>query len=322
MTKLENKGDFIVQVTWAQLSNKFSFRLSLVAEEIGNDFEKILAFATDLDIKDVEFGTLWGKRIDLVSQKKLIKAKELLEEFDMRARVIAPQTFKSVLLGNVPLEHIEDEPHFQEHMQLLKVQLSVAKFFDAPLTRVFSFRREGMIGLGNPSPIYPRGGEFPEQMQEKVARAFSLACQEAEKVRVPLALENVRSCWGNSGYNTSLILERVNSPWLTVIWDPANAFVSGEVDAYPVGYEAVKPYISHVHLKDAVVIDDKSGLTLWERIGDGSVDYKNQMNALNQSEFSGCVSIETHWSPPDGEPESNTRATYAGLMDILDDLVK
>ena len=306
------------KVTWSQVQHRFPFRLSLVAEEIGHDFERILIVAQELGIQEVEFGTLWGERIDRVPIKDLVRTRDLLEKHGMQVRVVAPQTFKAVLLGGVPLEHIEQEPHFQGEMQLLRASLAAAQFYGAPLVRVFSFRREGMVGLGNPSPRHLQGGVFPEEMQEKVARGLSLACQEAEKVGVTLALENVRSCWGNSGYNTALILERVNSPWLSVIWDPANGYVSGEEDAYPAGYRAVCPYISHVHLKDAVVEDESSGTIRWERIGDGSVGLAAQLAALAEDGYKGCVSIETHWSPPDGNPESNTRSTYAGLIALLE----
>jgi sugar phosphate isomerase/epimerase len=304
-------------LSWPDLADKFPFYLAVVMEEIGHDFERTLSVARELGITHVEFGRVWGERADIVPQETLKKAKDLLEKYKIRAHMIAPATFKSVLLGSVPLEHIKAEPHFQEEMGWLKRQLAVAQFFEVPLLRVFSFRREGMIGLGNPSPRRPQGAPFPEEMQEKVARALSLACQEAEKAGVTLALENVRSCWGNSGYNTALILERVNSPWLRVIWDPANAFVSGEEDAYPAGYEAVKPYIALVHLKDAVVVDTATGLIRWERMGDGQVPYLDQLRALKEAGYDGGVSIETHWSPPGGDPESNTRNTYAGLMAIL-----
>ena len=257
----------------------FPFRLCLVLEEVGIDLEQALAVARELGMHEVEFGSLWGQRIDLMPMETLAKAKRLLDRYEMRVRVVAGPAFKIVYLDSVPFEHIEREPHFQEHLQILSAQLTAACFFDAPLARVFSFRREGMVAMGNPSPQHAQGGAFPEEMQEKVAKALSLACREAEKAQVNLALENVRSCWGNSGHNTAQILARVNSPWLTAIWDPANGFVSGEEDAYPTGYQAIKPYISHVHLKDAVVEDETSGLIRWERIGDGDVGLAAQMAA-------------------------------------------
>ena len=306
------------QVTWQQLESRFPFGLSAVADEISVDFERTLVVARELGIRDVEFKALWKEPLDSASQDTLAKARDLLDKYEMQVCVVESGTFKSVLLGDVPLERIQDEPTFQEHMQRLRSQLVAAQFLGAPLVRVFSFRREGMVGSGNPAPRHPGGGPFPEEMQEKVARALGLACREAEKTQATLAVENVRSCWGDSGHNTALILERVDSPWLSVIWDPVNGFVSGEEDAYPAGYEEVKPYMSHVHLKDAVVVDEASGLVRWERIGDGDVNLTEHLVALRDDGYTGCIGIETHWSPPGGDPESNTRGSYAGLMDVLD----
>jgi sugar phosphate isomerase/epimerase len=305
------------QLMWQQLQSRFPFRLSVVADEISDDFERTLVFAQELGIWDIEFKALWKEPLDSASQERLGKARDLLDSYEMQVCVLEPGTFKSLLLGDVPLDQMEDQPGFQEHVQRLRSQLAAAQFLGAPLVRVFSFRREGMVGSGNPSPRHPGGGPFPEEMQEKVARALRLACQEAERVEVTLALENVRSCWGDGGRNTALILERVDSPWLSVLWDPVSGFVSGEEDAYPAGYEAVRPYMSHVHLKDAVVDDEATGLTRWERIGDGDANLVEHLVALRDDGYAGCIGIETHWSPPGGDPESNTCRTYAGLMDLL-----
>ena len=56
------------------------------------------------------------------------------------------------------------------------------------------------------------------------------------------------------GVNTAAILEAVDSPALRALWDPGNDFVSGGTP-YPTGYEAVRPHILHVHVKDACVVD-------------------------------------------------------------------
>lgn len=292
------------------------FRISICLEELGIDLERALAVASDLGIQDVDFGSLWGQRVDRVPLRRLVQARDLLRQYEMRVRVVGPSTFKTVRLEGVPLEHIAQEPAFQKEMLLLRAQLEAARFFGAPLSRIYSFRRTGMIGLGNPSLRLPQGGPFPEEMQAKVARALSLACLAAQDAGVVLALENVRSCWGNSGHNTALIAKRVNSPWLKVIWDPANAWVCGEEDL-EAGYQAIRPYLAHVHLKDAALEDADSGLTRWERMGDGEVDLAGQLAALRRDGYDGCLSVETHWSPPGGNKEWNTRRTHAGLIELL-----
>ncbi len=57
-----------------------------------------------------------------------------------------------------------------------------------------------------------------------------------------------------------------------------------------------------------------------EEIGDGRVEIAGHMLAFAQDGYAGCVSIETHWSPPDGDRESNTCRTFAGLVSILHEI--
>ena len=131
-----------------------------------------------------------------------------------------------------------------------------------------------------------------------------------------LGLENVRSCWGNSGHNAARILAAVDHPRLRAIWDPGNDFVSGGVP-YPDGYRAVLPYLLHVHVKDAAVVDDATGLTRWAPIGSGAVDYAGQIDALRGDGYAGVVSVETHWRKEGASRLESTRETLAGLRQFL-----
>jgi sugar phosphate isomerase/epimerase len=180
---------------------------------------------------------------------------------------------------------------------------------------VFAFRRSDMVGLGNPSPRLPDGGPIPEEILDRIAEALREAARRAETAGVTLVLENVRSCWANTGVNTACVLEAVDSPALRALWDPGNDYVSGGTP-YPGGYEAVRPHMLHVHVKDARVADPASGRTSWEPIGEGEVDYLGQLRALLEDGYSGVISLETHWRPPSGSAESASRHSFAGLLAV------
>ena len=302
---------------WPSLRTTLPFDVCLVAEEIGDDFGRVIASAETMGIEELELGSLWGERIDRVPFGSMVRARDMLRDRGIRVRMVATQAFKTVSLDSVEVKDIDSDPQFCEHMDLLRSSIAAAQFFDAPLVRTFSFRRSGMVGLGNPSPRQPGGGDFPERMAERVAAALKLAVRETRDAGLTLALENVRSCWGDSGRNTREIFDRVDSKSLQAIWDPANAFVSGEDDAVEGGYAAVKPDVVHVHLKDAAVEDRESGLTRWERIGDGEVGLGRQLRKLREDSFVGCVSIETHWLPPGSDREINTWKTFQGFVDLL-----
>ena len=301
------------------LLRRFPFGLCLVAEETGSDFERTLGIARQLGIPNLEFGTLWSRRIDDVPLGSLVKAKGLLCSSEIGVRMIATQAFKTVSLGAVDVSDLPADPNYRDHLELLRSSIEAARFFGAPLVRIFSFRREGMRDAGNPSPRIPGGGEIPGDIIRKIAAALKPAVALAESANVRLALENVRSCWGNTGSNTSRIIDAVGSPMLGSIWDPANAYVSGEEDVVT-GYRAVRRSVFHVHLKDAAVADPASGLTRWERIGDGCVDLRGTIRALRADGYDGCLSIETHWHPPDSDREENTTRTFDGLIDLLEEI--
>ncbi|NPV10072.1 MAG: sugar phosphate isomerase/epimerase [Anaerolineae bacterium] len=295
----------------------YAFKLGVVLEEIHPDPEVSLPFARDLGMTHVEFGSLWGRPLDQTSEADRERMRELLHQHGLQVAMVGPSTFKMVYLGHLRLDELASDPPFRRELESMRRVLEAARYFGSPLARTFSFRREGMVGLGNPSPRLPAGGEIEPGMLEKLGHALRLICEVADEAGVDLGLENVRSCWANTGHNTRRIVEAVGSPHLKVVWDPANAFVSGEEAAFPEGYDQVKPYVAHVHLKDARLLDPATGLTAWERIGDGEVDYKGQLAALMADGYRGVVSVETHYQPAGKSPAEATRLTTQGLRAVL-----
>jgi len=55
---------------------------------------------------------------------------------------------------------------------------------------------------------------------------------------------------------------------------------------------AVKPYLAHIHIKDADIIDGKPDGV---KIGAGLVDYKTLFARLIDDEYCGNVMLETHY---------------------------
>ena len=121
----------------------------------------------------------------------------------------------------------------------------------------------------------------------------------------------------NTGENARHIIDAVGRSELKAVWDPGNSHVSGGV-AYPDGYEAVKPHVVHLHVKDAAVVDPATGLTKWECIGAGEVDYVGQMRALINGGYEGTVSLETHWAHESGSKEEASRRSFEGLRTAIE----
>lgn len=291
------------------------FRYGAVTDELDQDLERALFIARDLGLAAVELNSLWGRNIVELSDEEIARAERLIGEGGPRVVAVDPPCFKPCVLDHLPVGRVAEDPDVARHLAMLDRALALARRFHAPYVRVFAFRRSGIVGLGNPSPRLPDGGAIPEEMLDRVAEGLREAARRAEEAGITLVLENVRSCWANTGLNTAAVLEAVDSPALRALWDPGNDFVSGGTP-YPAGYEAVRPHILHLHVKDARVIDPAAGLTGWAPIGEGEIDYLGQLRALLEDDYQGVVSLETHWRPAGGSAEEASRHSFAGLQSL------
>ena len=316
----------------------YPFHLGVVADEISDDPDVAFPAARDLDLHEVELQTLWGKPVTDLSAAEIERVRELLARYGLRVSMISTGFFKACRVDLIPGGGFETSEDFAQHMEVFRRSLIIAKAFDCRLVRTFSFRRPHMVDLGNPSPRLPMGGEVSPSTLDLIREGLSIPARIAAREGLTMGLENVRSCYGNTGENARIIINAVNSPALKAVWDPANSFVSGGVD-YPDGYEAIRAHMVHVHFKDARVRDAATGLTSWECIGDGEVRLGEELAAFARDGYSGVVSVETHWQPFDrlrvapldraraipseveGQPENEsngTPATVAGLRRLLE----
>lgn len=293
------------------------FAFGAISDEIHPDLESALRVMKELDMEYVELNTAWGKEVTDWSDDEVRTAAELIRRYDFKVSMVSSLFLKVCMLDTVEKGKVADNPQFREHIRMLKRSIEIAEACDAKLVRTYSFRRVGMVGLGNPSPILPRGGPIDGDTMDKIREGMRIACDIVQTAGMILGLENVRSCYGNSGENTRDIVDAVDSPVLKVVWDPANAYVSSGT-AYPEGYEAVKPYVVHLHLKDAKIRDRTTGLTSWEAIGVGDVDYVSQMRALMADSYDGTLSLETHWHPESMSREESSRISWAGLLKVIE----
>jgi sugar phosphate isomerase/epimerase len=292
------------------------FRFGVVTDELDDDLERAIVIARELGIDTVELNQLWGRNVVELADTEIARARRIITDAGMSVTAIDPPCFKLCSVDSLQRGRVLDDPEIVDHFRVLDRALLLAQRFSAPFVRVFAFRRSGMVDFGNPSPRLPEGGRIPAETLERVSEALGEAARRAEAVGITLALENVRSCWANTGVNTAKILAAVASPALQALWDPGNDFVSGGMP-YPDGYEAVRPHVVHLHVKDARVIDASTGLTRWEAIGDGEIDYQGQLRALLEDDYEGVVSLETHWRPAVGSAESASRYSFAHLIDLV-----
>ncbi len=290
------------------------FRFAVVTDEISDDLARAAAVARELGFDHVELNTLWSKNVVELSADEVDSARQVLADHGLSVAVLGTPCFKTVELDEAEPHQLGGFVPFRTQLEIVRRAIALAHEFACPFVRVFSFRKTGMVGLGNPSPRLPMGGEIPADELDKIAESLRWAGDLAMNSSVTLVVENVRSCWGNTGVNVARIVEATGHPRVRTLWDPGNDFVAGGTGLK--GYHAARSRLVHVHVKDARVVEPGIGLTSWESPGDGEVEVAAHLRALVDDRYAGLVSLETHWRGDGLGAEASTRAAWAALRAI------
>lgn len=261
-------------------------KLAIISDEISQDFEHSLVVIKELGATHVEVRDLWGKNVTKLSDAEISEMKKLVEKYGLTLSNFDSPTFKI---------YINDENGYKEHLNILKRVIALTKRFDLNYTRIFTFWWQGEL----------------EQYIDKLIEKFQPAIEIAESEGIYLVVENEYSCIVGNGRETEQFLKRLNSKWVRSLWDPGNAFFTRETP-YPNGYNHVKDYVMHVHIKDAVV---DNGVFKWRPVRKGAIDYVGQFKEFLNKDI--VVSLETHYVPSSGSKEEGTRESFNGILEIL-----
>lgn len=303
--------------TWHDYVSRVPFRLGVVTNEISEDIERALEVADALGIRDVELNSILGRPVTDLSDAEVQRVRDLIRARDVRVSLITDAAFKAATLDAVPRPGEPETTVYRTHRQILERAIALAHHFGTDRVRVFAFRRP-LDGIAAGTPGWHPSRPPTDAELDAIVRGLRPLCDLAEREGITLLVENVRYSYADTGAHTRLILDAVGSDRLRLIWDVANAFVSGEPSSYPEGYHAVRPYVAQVHVKDARFLDRATGATAWERIGAGEVDLAGQVHALVREAYAGVVSLETHWHLDGDSGERSTFETWRGLSEILD----
>jgi L-ribulose-5-phosphate 3-epimerase len=288
------------------------FALGVIPSEVADSLAAALPVMADLGLAEVELSEVDGQPLPALTPGQAAATADRLARAGVRVRVGGTQLFKLVTLGDLA-GPVLDHPPVRADLLLLAHALRLTRTLGGAVVRLYAFRREGMVGLGNPSPILPDGGPIPDPIVARAAAALRAAGDLAGELGMTLAVENVRSCWANTGVNLARLVAAADHPAVRVCWDPANDLIAGG-DPAGSGHAAVRARVVAAHLKDARVVDRAAGLTAWAAIGDGEVDVADQLRRLAADGFAGLASLETHWAPPGGTRADGTRRSFAGLL--------
>ena len=282
-------------------------KLGIFSDEISQDLGYSLKIIKELGAGYVELRSMWGKNLMDLSSGELSKAKELIEKSGLKVCAIASPILKCHLRekeakrapGNT---HLAREQNYSRHLEILEHSFDLARMFDTNIVRAFGFWRTG---------------DLTDEVLDEILQRFEIPVKRAEEENIILALENEHQCFIRNGKESRQFLDRISSKNVRLIWDPGNAFFSGEIP-YPDGYGLIKDPIVHVHVKDAG--KDEKGRPIWLPVGKGEIDFRGQFQALREGSFSGVLSLETHYVPEGGSKEDGTGESFTGMISILQSL--
>jgi L-ribulose-5-phosphate 3-epimerase len=262
--------------------------IAAITDEFSPDLSIALEAMQEIGMSGVELRVVSGKNIVDLSDGELDRVAELVAARGFRVISIASPLFKCLLPDSPAIDSrfqhdvFAAKHTFEDQPRLAERAFFIAKKFEAKIIRVFSFWRTVR----------------PEACFESVVRELTHLAEKAAGHGLTIGLENEHACNIATGAETRQALDCLKHSNLGVVWDPANAYVSGE-NPFPMGYGLLPvDRIVHVHAKDCHM----EGLTpVWGPLGTRAIDWKGQIAALLKDGYKGYLSLETHWAGPGGD---------------------
>jgi len=289
--------------------SKSPFKIAVINDEISQDFDHACYVAShDFEMNWIELRSMWGKNIAELSQAQIDEAQKILAKYNLQVTDIASPLFKTDWPGAPKSSysskedlHGAAEAEFKRQDEILERSISLARQFKTGKVRCFDFWR-----IEN---VAPHRAAIDEKLRT--------AAETAGKQGIQLVLENEFACNTATGRESARIMNAIKTPHLALNWDPGNAVMRGELDAFPTAWELIpKDRIHHCHVKNAV--KGAAGKIEWSPVDIGYIDWAAQFRALKQSGYRDVVSLETHWTGG-GTPEQCTRISWAGMKKCLQD---
>ncbi len=126
---------------------------------------------------------------------------------------------------------------------------------------------------------------------EALFAAFDELVPLAEKANVALAVENVWGMLCHDFFTAQYLVNRYDSPFLGVNFDPSHDQLAGNADMEFLLRGWGRDRIKHIHVKDAAGSQER-GRVLFPPIGEGLVDWDGFVRGLDAIGYGGVLSVE------------------------------
>ncbi|RMF89463.1 MAG: sugar phosphate isomerase/epimerase [Nitrospinota bacterium] len=247
-------------------------RLAIMSDEVSQDFARVVRFAREFALEGIELRSVYDKPPQELSPGEVRDIRSMATDAGLTICAIATPVGKCAF-------HSAREK--AETLRIFGRCLDLAKQCHTSLLRVFTFWREE-----HPCDLLPRIADWFHQHLIPQARECG--------VRLMVENEASTNLGGKREIETFLPLV-YNVDSVTLAWDPCNVlFLPEPEDPWEETFPQARPYIGHVHLKDA-----RRGPTPAETVhvalGEGDARIREHLQYFLETHFPGWISLETHW---------------------------
>lgn len=244
------------------------YKTSVITDEISQDLVTAAKIARKYGLDALEIRSVNEKNPFQMNKQDTVEIKKIADEYGLPICAISSPLFKCP---------IDDNRSISEHYEGFKRSIESAQLWGCNIIRGFTFWNDGKGAAS----------------YEKIAEFYQKPLELAKENNIIIAIESEPSV---CTYNTSSLVEflqLINSPNLAALWDPGNEIADHNAPPpYPDGYRNLKRYICHVHLKDIKRSKDGFEPAL---LGEGDVDFHGVLMVLKRDNYTGYVSVETHY---------------------------
>jgi 3-dehydroshikimate dehydratase len=246
-------------------------RLSAFADEISPDLDEQIAVLSSENIHFLDLRSVENTNVLDLSDAQVARIKETLDAHGIGVAAIASP------IGKVPIDS-----SFDEHLHRFERALTLARALQAPFIRIFSFyppaTQEGKVDSSTVQPA---------EYRDEVLRRLREMSSRARAAGVNLLHENEKDIYGDSIARCADLLQSCSTPQFQAAFDPAN-FIQCSQTPYPDAYDALRPWVQYVHVKDAR--PDGSVVPA----GEGVAHWPEFLQRLRADGYDGFLSLEPH----------------------------
>lgn len=237
-------------------------RITGFADEISDSLQEQAGLLKQLGMEYLELRSVNGRNVADFTIEEIKEIKNYLDSEGIKVSAIGS-----------PIGKISIKAPFKEHLERFKRVVETAHLFETPNIRMFSF--------------YMEKEERPEDYKNTVIERLGELKSYGKNHRAVLLHENEKGIYGETAERCSELFQALYDENFKAVFDFAN-FVQCKEDTLK-AYELLKPYISYIHIKDAVF---ETGEVRPAGMGDGNI--KEILTDLDISGYNGFLSLEPH----------------------------